>query len=88
MDIQDDYLDVLRGQLLHHELAEAIAASSNHHELFLPVPLVARPVIESAPIQEVVHVARKAEIEADLQAAQSDRVLEGKLLTLPGVTCE
>ena len=65
MDIQDDYFDVLCSQLLHQELAEAIATSSDHHELLLPVPLVASPVVESAPIQEVVHIARKAEIEAD-----------------------
>ena len=88
MDIQDDDFDVLRGQLLDEELAEAIAASGDDHELLLPVPLIARPVVESTPVQEIVHIAREAQVEADLQAAQSRRMLEGKFLTLACVARE
>ena len=63
---------------MDEHLANAVATAGDDHELFLPVPAVARPVVESASVEETIQPARKAEVEAYLQALQSQGVGKGE----------
>ena len=70
LDVEDDCLDVLGREMVDEELAYSIAPSGDDDELFLPVPAIARPVVQNASVQVAIDPARNAPIETCLQAAQ------------------
>lgn len=85
LDIENHDRGILRCEQLHQQGADAITAASDDHDLLLPVPGVALPVVQRALVEEVVRPARQAEVEAYFQPGESLGVIYGEI-TFAGVS--
>ena len=68
--------------------ANAIATTSDHGYLLLPLILCARPVVLRSATQVCVQKSGYANVGKDFEAAESGLMAGGELLSLAGVVGE
>lgn len=85
LNVENHYFDVPDPEEDDHFFSKTIAAASNDHKLFLPIPLMILPIVKRLSVQRPVQESRNSNVREHFEPFRQFSMPQRKVLSFAGV---